>query len=105
MGCGYTFTCVTCLTNYQLGYGSSLTWLTIKAETLEQYDSLPEENKSLKKNQNYRACLSEHQGHRFLVWNEDWSFYRYPHIISDIGYGKIAIEVPFGATFKKVSLD
>lgn len=70
MGRDSYLTCTDCRVTYYLGYGSSSTWLF--ADTVEEYDALPEDWKYLCKNEALRLALSKHEGHKFIVWSHDW---------------------------------
>lgn len=81
MGRSSTFVCKTCEKSYYLGYGSYGSWHD-GFRTLQEYDSnaltdstCPSEY-LLKKNLNFRKCLSEHEYHDWFTYSEDNSTIR-----------------------------
>jgi hypothetical protein len=66
------FSCKTCKKTYVLGYGSYGTF--INADTIEEYQALPNDNKDLNKNKNLEWCLTVHHGHDFIQWSGDWAW-------------------------------
>ena len=77
MGVGYDFICKTCRKSYYLGYGSYNTTLYGygEAETVESFDkrTVGSQYLAIPENQNYRACLVDHEGHERELAN--WDFY------------------------------
>ena len=67
------FACKDCKKNYHLGYGTYTTWLDY-VKTASEYDALSNDKKHLAKNINYRKCLSEHEGHDYVTWSNDWCY-------------------------------
>jgi hypothetical protein len=91
MGRSAYFTCADCRITYHLGYGSYSTWLDHKADSLQEYDALPDEHKHLLKNKNYRKCLEEHEDHNFVAWSTDWCSISNGNLVSDHD-GKILVK-------------
>ena len=83
MGSPRSFLCKDCQKDYYLGYGSSSSWMTERyicepeelkgpIETVAQYDAWPNvDEKTLAKNQAFRQCLAEHQGHDWLIYDDE----------------------------------
>ena len=72
MGRSSNFLCRTCKKNISLGYGSYTTWLDNDAKTVAEYDALPDTNKDIQKNKNFRKTLAEHEDHDWTLWSEDF---------------------------------
>ena len=84
MGCSKTIACLDCKKLYYLGYGSYGSW--ISADTVAAFDAQARkvvgrdsddpwtQEGHLKKNQNLRTVLVEHEGHRLRAWIDDYEY-------------------------------
>lgn len=102
MGCGYDFCCNTCKKSYYLGYGSYSTWCCVN--TLEEFQ-LWHPRPPLRKNENIKTCLVEHQGHDFeyLLWDICWA--KGGDLWADIGpYGESKLYIPDWDQYEKIDL-
>ena len=79
MGRDAQFFCRTCKKVYYLGYGSATTWMD-HCQSVEEFDAQADQIVGtsaqrigdLPKNQNIRACLTDHRDHQFETHSNDW---------------------------------
>ena len=107
MGCSRTFACRTCKKAYSCGYGSYGSWLM--ADSPEEYDALPDKEgfKARTKNQNFRQCLGEHQGHDITYFSEDYTSLNREtgHLEMDGGWGPPSVYIEDFASYEKIRMD
>ena len=104
MGRDSNFACRTCKKNYYLGYGSYSTWLD-GALTIAEYDARDDADKDRQKNQNFRKCLEEHDGHDFVIWSDDWCYKNHGNLLIEGGYGKDVVIVEGFKDYEQIDLE
>jgi hypothetical protein len=78
MGRNSSASCATCRKDYDIGYGSSLTWMDWKPTVaafdaqLAEHGLTPETLQG--RNRCVRAFLVEHEGHAFEWWSSDYAY-------------------------------
>ena len=82
--------CRTCRIVIHLGYGSPSTWLGECCRTKEEFDKISAVTnlRKMRKNQNVRQALVEHEGHDFEFVSTDWTQLNGKDLVLEGPYGR-----------------